>query len=183
MPYPKDIKQKFDDLKDALSISNRTNLHRKANGGNTILFIYPPHEEPYYLDMVKQSYKNECIIDVAAELISYLDFLTMPVFEELFEEYGPNSHQIFKSKSRSSDLFARLIDKIIEAAKNNKTPILIRTGALYGTGIDNHMFMEDKSVRELELPLVVFYPATMNDKTLMFLNCKPSPGYRSQVIS
>jgi len=144
MHYPTDLKQKFDDLQEALNLSNRMNLHLRANGGNTILLIYPPHEEFYYIEKVKELYKDEYIIDVASELIEYIDYLTMPVFEELFKEYGPSKHQIFKSATSTTDLFAKLIEKIKQAAAENKIPILVRTGALYGTGIESHMIMEDK---------------------------------------
>ena len=183
MQFPKDIKQKFDDLSDALLITNRMKLQLRANGGNTILLIYPPHEEIYYLEKVYELYSKESIIDIAQEFTKYIEELSLPGIELLMKEYGPSKHQIFHSNSDANDLFKRIICTIKSSVDNNKIPILVRTGALYGTGISNHEIMDDKIVRELNLPLVIFYPATITNEQLMFLNCKSSPGYRAQVIN
>ena len=42
MAYTDEHKAKFENLMVALDISNRTQLKREANGGNTILFTYQP---------------------------------------------------------------------------------------------------------------------------------------------
>ena len=182
MPYPRDIKQKFDDLKSALHSSNRTNLHLKANGGNTILFIYSPEEEYHYLNKLKEDYPDGLFIDISQEIVSFLDDITIDTFEQLYKEYGPSRYQLFKSGTNSDDLFSRVINRIKEAEQLGKIPFLIRTGAFYGTSIDNHMIMDDKTVRELSLPLVVFYPATFIEGNLTYLNFKLSSHYRSQII-
>jgi len=44
MPFLTEEKQKFDDLRVALHEDHRTQLKRTANGGNTVLFVYPPAE-------------------------------------------------------------------------------------------------------------------------------------------
>ena len=47
MPYIVDHKQKFTDLN--FNIKNQDQLRRQANGGNSILFSYPPIEESLYI--------------------------------------------------------------------------------------------------------------------------------------
>jgi hypothetical protein len=64
----------------------------------------------------------------------------------------------------------------------NMTPILIRSGVLYGTGIENLNLMEDKTVMGLDNPLVLFYPAKLENDNLYFLNFKLASKYRCTVI-
>ena len=48
MSYITDHKQQFEDLK--FQIENQDQLRRQANGGNSILFSYPPNEEHLYIE-------------------------------------------------------------------------------------------------------------------------------------
>ncbi len=62
-------------------------------------------------------------------------------------------------------------------------PILVRTGALYGTGIENINLMDSKVVHNLPLPLVIMYPVTFSaENKLKFLNVKLASDYRATVI-
>ena len=73
--------------------------------------------------------------------------------------------------------------KIEKAGKKSKTPILVRTGMLLGTGIENMSIMDSKIVHDLPIPLIILNPATeAGDKRLKFLNHKPASDYRSIVI-
>ena len=58
MSFLTEHKQKFDDLRAALHEDNRTQLKRSANGGNTVLFVYPPAEEEEYIEKAKQLYPD-----------------------------------------------------------------------------------------------------------------------------
>ncbi len=180
--YPKDLKQKFDDLKFALEEENRKSISLKANGGNTILFIYDPKDERYYLDKLKEEYSDQSVINVADIFVEFIDELGWNNFEELIKEMNQDSYQVFKSQSHEKDFYNKLINKIIESVNSNKIPFLVRVGALHGTSIDNHMIMEDKRIRELKLPLVICYPGVMKDDNLYFLNIKLASKYRSLII-
>ena len=60
-----------------------------------------------------------------------------------------------------------IIMKIEKAGKKSKTPILVRTGMLLGTGIENMSIMDSKIVHDLPIPLIILYPATeAGDKRL-----------------
>jgi hypothetical protein len=58
MPFLTEQKQKFDDLRVALHKDHRTQLKRTANGGNTVLFVYPPAEEEEYIAKAKELYPD-----------------------------------------------------------------------------------------------------------------------------
>lgn len=182
MNYPKDIKQIFDDLKVALHSDNRSNLQLKANGGNTILLVYPPREEKHYLEKISKEYPNETIIDLSEVFVDFIDGFGWSVFEMLYKEYNQDAYQLFRSSSHQKDFYSKIINNILEAESQNKIPILIRTGILFGTGIDNHMIMEDKKIRELKQPLIIMYPALLDGEDLKFLGFKLSSKYRSLVI-
>ena len=64
-----------------------------------------------------------------------------------------------------------------------KTPILIRTGVLYGTGIENINITDNAVVMRLKLPIVIFYPGEMRGDVHHFLNAKEASKYRCTVIS
>ena len=63
-----------------------------------------------------------------------------------------------------------------------KTPILIHSGALYGSGIDNIHLMENELVMKSKLPLIILYPATQEGDRLMFLNTRPASKYRCMIV-
>ncbi len=64
MSYTTDHKQKFDDLR--FYIENQDQVRREANGGNSILFSYPPDEEQLYIDKAKELYEEKAVfIDIS----------------------------------------------------------------------------------------------------------------------
>ena len=75
-------------------------------------------------------------------------------------------------KIQEHDLFDQIISEIESACKNKKIPFLIRTGCLYGTGIENVNIMEHQAVMNLPHPLVIFYPSRFEDDNLYFMNFK-----------
>jgi hypothetical protein len=61
--------------------------------------------------------------------------------------------------------------------------IIVRTGALYGTGIENISIMEENIVCQMDNPLIIMYPAEISDDNkLRFLNCRVASGYRAIII-
>src|SRR5664279_6166835 len=75
MPFLTEHKQKFDDLRAALHEDNRTQLKRTANGGNTVLFVYPPAEEEEYIAKAKELYPDGHFIDVAELFVKSIDLM------------------------------------------------------------------------------------------------------------
>jgi len=181
MPYITDHKQKFDDLK--FHIENQDQLRRQANGGNSILFSYAPSEEQLYIEKAKELYsEGAAFIDVSQLLVQFIDKDGWDAFQEYYNDFKNTPHLIFRSDDPSVDLFDLIIYEIQEACQNNRVPFLIRTGCLYGTGIENVNIMENKAVISLPHPLVIFYPSIIEDDTLFFLNFKPASKYRCTLV-
>jgi len=153
MSFQTEHKQKFDDLKVALHIDNRPQLKRDANGGNTILFVYPPVEEIQYIEKAKELYPDAHFIDISRLFINYIDTVGMDNFEEYYMEYENATDQVFKNDN-DVNLYSLIINEIKTASDNNKIPFILRTGVLYGTGIINQHIMENSDVLRLRLPIV-----------------------------
>ena len=184
MGYLDEHRAKFQNLANSLENKQRVQLKREANGGNSILFAYNPKEETLYLEKAKQELDDSKfkIIDVSKLLVKFIDLDGWTEFESYYKEFSDTPHVIFKSEDEEQDLMDIIIEEIKLADENNLIPVLIRTGALYGTGIENVNIMEHKEVMNLSNPLVLFYPAKVEDDNLYFLNFKPASRYRCTVI-
>jgi len=181
MPFQEDHKQKFDDLKVALHIDNRTQLKRDANGGNTVLFVFPPHEEDEYIRKAGELYPEACFTDISQLFVRYVDSVGWDDFEEFYRAYRTTPDQVFKNDDEIN-LFKLIIDEIKAADADCKIPFIVRTGALHGTGIVNQHIMDDNIVLGLRQPVVFFYPATLEKNELLFLNFKPASKYRCKLV-
>lgn len=181
MPYITDHKQKFADLKT--HIENQDELRRQANGGNSILFSYMPSEEHLYIEKAKELYpERAAFIDISQLFIKFIDEDGWDSFQNYYNDFQNTPHLIFRSDDPSTDLFDMLIDEIEKACQKDQIPFLIRTGCLYGTGIDNVNVMENRAVMGLPHPLVIFYPSKIEDDNILFLNFKPASKYRCTLV-
>lgn len=181
MPYITDHQQKFTDLK--FHIENQDQIRRQANGGNSILFSYPPNEEHLYIEKAKDLYANKAeFIDVSKLLVHFIDEDGWDLFKEYYNDFKNTSYLVFRSDDPSTDLFDMIIRDIKKACQNDKIPFLVRTGCLFGTGIDNVNIMENKAIMALPHPLVIFYPSKIEDDNIYFLNFKPASKYRCMLV-
>lgn len=181
MSYITEHKQKFDDLK--FHIANQDQLRRQANGGNSILFSYTPHEEHLYIEEAKEMYsENATFIDISKLLVKFIDDNGWDSFQDYYKDFKDTPHVVFRSDDPEIDLFDLIISEIEESCKNDKIPFLIRTGCLYGTGIDNVNIMEHPKIMSLAHPLVIFYPSIIEDDNIYFLNFKPASKYRCTLV-
>jgi len=182
MPYITDHQQKFTDLK--FHIENQDQLRRQANGGNSILFSYPPDEEQQYIEKAKELYADKALfIDVSKLLVQFIDEDGWDEFEKYYHDMEPTSHKVFfDNNSREKDLFNLIVGEIEKTCQNGKIPFLIRTGCLFGTGIENVNIMEHRAVMNLPHPLVIFYPSKIEDDNIYFLNFKPASRYRCTLV-
>lgn len=181
MPYITDHKQKFTDLKT--HIENQDLLRRQANGGNSILFSYSPDEEQQYIKKAKELYADKAVfIDVSKLLVKFIDEDGWESFNEYYNDFQNTPHLIFRSDDPTIDLFDLIIDEIEKASQSNRTPFLVRTGCLFGTGIENVNIMENKVVMKLPHPLVIFYPSKIENDNIYFLNFKHASKYRCMLV-
>jgi hypothetical protein len=173
-------------VKRLVESDRRSEIRLNANGGNSILMICEPMMEVDYIGQMlkllpQEGYSfidlNKCLIDFVAEQQSTI--------AELFNLLQSATHEIFKAPAaeESPDLFKVIMAQIQNALLENKVPVLIHTGALYGTGIHNIHIMEHDIVMRAKMPLVVLYPATIEPDRIMFLGKQPASRYRCMIIS
>ena len=181
MSFLTDNKQKFDDLE--FHLNNRDALRRQANGGNSVLFSYSPDEENEYIAKVKELYADKAVfIDISKLFVEFIDADGWSNFEAYYKDYQNTPHVVFKSEDPEPDLFKLIISSIEQASDGGKIPMLIRTGVLFGTGIENVNIMEHSSVMTLSHSLVFFYPSKIENDNLLFLNFKSASKYRCTLI-
>jgi hypothetical protein len=185
MAYIDEHKAKFENLKAALDIKNRTQLSLVANGGYTIMFTYPPNEESLYIKKVVGEFNSSefNIIDISKIFVEYIDEDGIDEFLNFYDSLSPSSHKaFFDTTDPHIDLFDKVINKIVETSEKGLIPILIRTGVFYGTGIENINLTQNKTITELNIPLVIFYPGEIKGSHHHFLNAKQSSNYRCTII-
>ncbi len=182
MSFLTDNKEKFEDLD--LFLKSKNTINRDANGGNSVLFSYPPDEEQLYIQEAIKKYSEKAVfIDIGKLLVKLIDLEGWEEFKKHYQQMSPSSHLLFYDRASSDkNLLDLIIDSIKEAIAQQKIPFLIKTGALYGTGIENQVIMEHSLVLQMNKPLVIFYPATIEDNNLIFLNFKPASKYRCKLV-
>lgn len=180
MSYITDYQQKFTDLRFHLKNQDQ----RPANGGNSILFSYSPNEERKYIENAKVLYADRAkFIDVSKLLVHIIDEDGgWDSFKGYYNEFKNTPHLVFRSDDPAIDLFDLIIGEIEEASNNGMIPFLIKTGCLFGTGIENANIMEHKVVMKLPNPLVIFYPSKIVDDNIYFLNFKLASKYRCVLV-
>jgi hypothetical protein len=181
MPYIADHKQKFADLD--FNIDNPDQLRRQANGGNSILFSYQPDEENKYIEKAQELYSGKAeFIDISLLFVEYINKDGWIAFAEYYRDFKNTPHKVFRSDDPETDLFDMIISAIKKACDEDKIPFLIRSGCLYGTGIENVNIMEHREVMSLKRPLVIFYPSKISEDNIYFLNFKTASKYRCTLV-
>ncbi len=181
MPFLTEHKRKFDDLRAALEQGNRSQLKREANGGNTILFSYKPEEEQLYINKALELFPEHYLIDISEIIVKAIDAVGLNEFKEYYTDFINTPDQVFKNDDPSS-FFMIIIEEIQKAADSGKMPFIIRTGVLFGTGVDNVNIMENNAVMNSKHPVVIFYPSSYQQDNLLFLNFKQASKYRCKLI-
>jgi hypothetical protein len=173
------------EAKRLVESDRRSEIRLNANGGNSILLVCDPMREMEYIEHLTEflPIENFSIIDLNKCLV---DFVTNHKTElvELYNLLQSATHEIFKAPAgeESNDLFKEVISKIQYALQQDKVPVLINTGALYGTGIHNIHIMENEIVMKAALPLIILYPATIEPDRILFLGKHPASKYRCLII-
>lgn len=163
----------------------RSKITLKANGGNSILLVCDPATEAEYISYLEDFLPKEdfSIIDLNECLTDFVSKHGAEV-AELYEMLQSATHEIFKAPAgeEAPDLFKEIITRIHAAFQTSKVPVLINTGVLYGTGIQNVHIMENESVMKATLPIIILYPATHEADRLLFLGKQPASKYRCMII-
>jgi hypothetical protein len=173
-------------LKRIVDSEDHSYIQMNANGGNSLLLVCTPELEFQFIEKLIELMPNNKykIIDINDLVISFVkdhkDDLS-----DMFDLLRGSVHQIFKAPDGETrpDLFRHLLTAIEQSYNENRIPILVNSGALYGSGIDNIHLMEHKLVMESNIPLIILYPASQEGERLMFLNSRPSSKYRCMIVN
>ena len=172
-------------IKRIVESDKRSEIRLNANGGNSILLVCPPEMEFQYIEKLIEMMPSDIykIIDINEMMISFVEAYKADI-GEMFDLLRGSVHQIFKAPEgeTSPDLFKHILGAIKQTFMENKIPVLIHTGALYGSGIDNIHLMENELVMKSKTPLIILYPATQDADKLMFLNSRPASKYRCMIV-
>ena len=166
------------DLTVALQ-SDLARLSVDANGGRSILFVYPPIDEEAYIAEAKKKFSNCVFIDLRQLLVEFIDSCGM---EELINNYWEFGTEIFSSSNFDETFHTYIMNTIRTAFAGGKIPVITHTGVIYGMGFSNIHIMEQEDVMHSSIPLVVFYPATIDNNKIMFLDKQVASHYRCVVI-
>ena len=103
----------FSLLEETLS-QDMTLLRLDANGGNSILFVYPNDEDSLYVAEAKRRFRDNAIfVDVAQTLTDFQEEMGMETFRELEEEIGTD---VYFRKGATDTFFEYLVKRITLAA-------------------------------------------------------------------
>lgn len=173
-------------IKQLLNADQKSQIRLKANGGNSILFVCEPQHEQEYITALTAMLEVDRfqIINLNQIVIDYVDNHKDEI-EMLFDILKGSVHQVFKDPGGQDypDLFGYVILAISQAYEANKIPVIIRSGALYGSGIDNIHIIENEVVMKAKLPLLILYPATKHEDKLLFLSQRPASKYRCMIVN
>lgn len=163
----------------------RSEIRLNANGGNSILLVCPPDMELEYIQAIEQQMNNDAyeVISLNQILNDYVES-NKEELEARFDLLRGSVHQVFKTPAgeEGPDLFNMIIQAISASLNTNKIPVLINSGCLYGSGIDNIHIMENEVIMKASLPTIILYPATKEGDKLMFLGKRPASRYRCMII-
>ena len=173
------------ETKRLVESDKRSDIRLNANGGNSIIIACEPSKELVYIKAINELMGKETydIIDLSHLLNQFVETYKMDI-EDSFDLLKGSIHQIFKvpDGEKGADLFGLIIHAISNSLKCHKIPVLIHTGALYGSGIDNIHIMENELIMKASLPLIILYPATKDGENLFFLGKRPASRYRCMIV-
>jgi len=180
------IEQIVNQVKRVVESNKRSEIRLNANGGNSILLVCPPDQEDSYIDTIKNTMGPEIykIIDLNTILVTYVQDNKKEI-EESFELLKGSVHQIFKAPEGEvgPDLYSCIMNEISDSFNADRIPVLINTGSLYGSDIENIHIMESEVVMKSSIPLVVLYPGTKEGDHIMFLSVRPASKYRCMIVN
>lgn len=154
----------------------------KANGGRSLLFVYPPKDDDAYIAYAKENFNPNTYSFIDLRVL-FTEFISERGLEQFQENYKEFDHEVFLSDNFYEETFFYYLMKTIEASyQSRKIPVLIHTGTIYGMGFSNINIMEHQIVMRAQLPLIVFYPAIVDKDTIKFLGKQIASKYRCIVI-
>ncbi|MBF0120842.1 MAG: hypothetical protein HQK79_18600 [Desulfobacterales bacterium] len=165
--------------------NENSNIRLNAHGGNSILMVCDPIHELQYINEIYSLMDNDKyeIIDLNDVFCKFVSENKSDIIDS-FELLKGSLNQIFKKPDgeESPDFFGLILKEIEKSLSADKVPVLINSGVLYGSGIDNIHIMESEIVMKSALPIIILYPAAKIKDKLMFLNKRSASKYRCMIV-
>lgn len=184
--HSNNIEFMINQIKKLVEANKRSEIKLNANGGNSILLVCKPSEELDYINAIYTQLPDVSfeILDINSLLIQFVQ-TNEDLINDAFDLLQGSVDQIFKLPKGDigSDLFALIMDAIKTAFNFNKIPVLINTGAIYGSSIEYIQIVEHELVMRSPFPLVILYPATKDGDRLLFLSKRTASKYRCMIIN
>ena len=170
----------FSELQDALKY-DIAKITGKANGGRSILFVYPPVDDDAYISEAKKTLTGKYrFIDLRQLLTYFIQEMGLDTFRE---NYANFQQEVFYSDNFPEEsFFYAVMEHIKSAYAAGEIPVLVHTGTLFGMNFSNINIMEHRIVIESQIPLIVFYPATVDKDNIYFMDRQVASKYRCIVI-
>jgi len=171
----------FNMLDKAIS-NDLASIAVEANGGRSILFVYPMEDDDLYIAEARNrlSSDNFSFIDLRESFNDFINEIGQENFETMRADFGK---EVYRSENFADGTFFEfLMQRINAVLQAGKSPVLVHTGTIYDMGFSNIHIMEDSRVLRAKYPLIVFYPATIEGETIKFLGKEPASHYRCIVI-
>lgn len=178
--FLQDHNRLFGDLMSALN-RDMVRLTTEANGGKSILFVYPPQDEEDYINEAHLHLKDGYEFIDLRHL--FTEFVDAKGYDKFLRQYKNMGSEVFVSQNYIEGTFyAYLMERITDITSRGLSPVLVHTGVIYKMGFSNQNIMEAQVVMKAQRPLVFFYPAIHRDETIFFLNRQPASKYRCVVV-
>jgi len=170
----------FNELKEALKY-DIAKITGKANGGRSILFVYPPIDDDAYIAKAHEELQgNYVFLDIRSLFTKFISEMGINTFKKNYNNFGS---EVFSSDNFPEESFLHaIIQKLKSIYNDGNIPVLTHTGALYGMNFSNINIMEHPIVIGASVPLMVFYPATIDKDNINFLDKQIASKYRCIVI-
>ncbi|MBU2649684.1 MAG: hypothetical protein KKA81_02010 [Bacteroidetes bacterium] len=174
----------INEVKRLVESDKRSEIRLNANGGNSILVVCPPDSEPEYIQAMENQMEDGYEIIKLDDLLMNFVESNRQEIEDRFDLLRGSVEQVFKlpQGEDGQDLYKIIMDSIVNSFQANKIPVLVNTGSLYGSGIENIHIMENEQVMKSPYPLIILYPAVRDHDRLMFLGIRPASKYRCMIM-
>jgi len=186
---PSNINDRLEELED-LVLRNRAKVGKRT-GVPFIVFTYPPNNELDVEPEIEGFAEKLQFNDQNVELIDMRDLffrtledqgITDGVFEREQHATDELSDGLKQALLEPGNSLGPLPTRIIEASEAADTVLIYRMGILYPFASASLMMSLLEGEVESGVPIVFFYPATTEDKSLRFLNGTEGTYYRAKVF-
>jgi len=183
-----DYRERLEDL-ESLVLEKRHTIDN-LSGVPFVVFPYPPEKElsvegdiDSFVEKLEFNELSVSRIDLRNLIFTILQEESL--LESVIEVEKNNPEDL--RKGLNSAFFeeyeqsrGKLIDALVERIEDHDTAVMYRCGILYPFSSLSVILGQLENV--VETPLIVFYPAVKEDKTVRFLNETEGQYYRAKVI-